>query len=582
MKKLLTLITAGIAGSALLAQTNPNRLLVRDKLGNVRGFLVERIDSIFFAQGNDDVSAKVSSVLPEAKGDTVFLQVTVTRSAGCDAFKLACVPSGTAESLGSDEAVADYVDANGGEYVRQQSSEVRMAIPSFKLSPDTEYTILSVGYDEYGIACGTDTCNFRTPKGDASQPDVEGSIPGEVNQALFVLYPHAQDVEWSQRENYYVAVFSLPATRRASGTKPNRNSAWFDQTGKWYMTENDIVFLQSLPQAVQAAFQASEYAGWRIDDIDIIRRQGAETVYVIEVEGVQDGVQVEMDLYYSEDGVLVRQLVDVEEDYDYGDFIPSQPATGITDFINQRYPGARIIEIDREDGGMTEVEILDGRKCRELLFDKAGQWIHTKTETAYADVPDVVKTTLATSEEYSSYRIDDIDYYETPAKNYYRFELKSLYVEVKVEIDEDGNMEGYDPAKPGQGGQGGSDPGNGGMVAGDKESFIQEKYPGATIREYDYDDDGLIEVEIIHDGHEKDVYFNGAGGWVMTRWEVWQKEVPAAVTNAYGTKYPGYCPDEIEYVETPSGNYYLVELEGSGDSELTLRIDADGNILGTR
>ncbi len=64
-------------------------------------------------------------------------------------------------------------------------------------------------------------------------------------------------------------------------------------------------------------------------------------------------------------------LTDSAPDYDYGDYIPSTPATGIEEYIRTNYPDARITEIDYEHG-MTEVDIIDGRTPRELLFDGSG------------------------------------------------------------------------------------------------------------------------------------------------------------------------------------------------------------------
>ena len=41
-----------------------------------------------------------------------------------------------------------------------------------------------------------------------------------------------------------------------------------------------------LPEAVRTAFAATEYAAapWSVDDVDMLEREGVETVYVIEVE----------------------------------------------------------------------------------------------------------------------------------------------------------------------------------------------------------------------------------------------------------------------------------------------------------
>ena len=116
------------------------------------------------------------------------------------------------------------------------------------------------------------------------------------------------------------------------------------------------------------------------------------------------------------------------------------------------------------------------------------------------------------------------------------------------------------------------------MVDSAIKELIMQKYPGARIVEYDYDD-GMLEVEIIHDRREKSVCFNGAKAWVKTTWNLRSGELPAAVTSAISASgYAAYKIDEAEYVQTPAGDYYIVELE-SGSREIELRIDANGNVL---
>ena len=146
------------------------------------------------------------------------------------------------------------------------------------------------------------------------------------------------------------------------------------------------------------------------------------------MDGRRDGI----DLYYSKDGVLVKKLVDADNDYDYGDYIPAAPVEGVEAFLKANFPNARILDIDREDN-MTEVEILDGQVVRELLFDKASNWLFTKTETVYAALPAVVKQALEAS-EYAGYHVDDVDHYATPEEEYYRLELESVKGDVKVKI----------------------------------------------------------------------------------------------------------------------------------------------------
>ena len=116
------------------------------------------------------------------------------------------------------------------------------------------------------------------------------------------------------------------------------------------------------------------------------------------------------------------------------------------------------------------------------------------------------------------------------------------------------------------------------MVDTTVAEFIASKYPGAQIVEQDYDD-GLLEVEIWHEGREKDVYFNGQNAWVYTEWDIRRAELPQAVTAAIATsQWASYSIDDIEYVQTPTVEYYLVELE-RGKQEVDLRITAEGTIL---
>ncbi len=71
-------------------------------------------------------------------------------------------------------------------------------------------------------------------------------------------YPHATRAEWEFEQGYYVAEFWLNQAEA---------KAWYTPQGVWQMTETDARYAD-LPQAVKNAFERSEYADWRIDDID--------------------------------------------------------------------------------------------------------------------------------------------------------------------------------------------------------------------------------------------------------------------------------------------------------------------------
>lgn len=252
------------------------------------------------------------------------------------------------------------------------------------------------------------------------------NVNAEVKEAFTAKYPGAKDVRWNTRNTYSIAEF------KDNGTNA---SAWFDGAGTWYMTETDIPYA-ALPQTVQTAFKASEYGAWRVDDVDMIEREGAETVYVIEVE--QD--VSEADLYYTPDGVLVKTLFDTDNDDDYEDFIPSQLPEAIRIFLDSRYTGWQLIEIDHEKG-QTEVEIVQERTAREVVFDAAGQWVSTTSDIRRSEVPQAVLQAIAAS-SYSGYEIDDIELVETPAGTWYVVEQEDEINdrEVRLRIDAGGTI----------------------------------------------------------------------------------------------------------------------------------------------
>lgn len=266
-------------------------------------------------------------------------------------------------------------------------------------------------------------CLFQSCDNDDNEP-VPGYVNAVTKAAFDEKYPSAKDVEWETRNDYIIVDFKQDKIEK---------EAWFDNNGGWYMTETDIPFAQ-LPEAVKTAFQQSEYAAWKVDDVDMIERKDAETVYVLEVEQGNNDI----DLYYSPDGILVKTVVDTDADDGYEGFIPSQPSSSVDAYLKEHYPAARIVDIDRENG-MTEVEILDGMVYRELLFDNGGAWVQTKTELRSSALPEAVAAAIRTS-QYASYRIDDVDFIQTPAGEWYLIELESGNREVKLRIDAAGTI----------------------------------------------------------------------------------------------------------------------------------------------
>lgn len=402
---------------------------------------------------------------------------------------------------------------------------------------------------------------------------VPENIPEKVILEFNAKYPNATNVTWSTKDTYAVANFYLASTR-TGGHEPN-NTAWFNMAGHWNMTETEISY-QQLPEAVKTAFEASPYASWRIDnEIDKLQRSdNNETLYIIEVSQKEGNVETEVDLYYTEEGILVKEIVNAEADNDYHEYLPQQPEGNIQTWLDQNFPNVRIVDYDCEQNG-TEVEIIANGLKHEILFDNQQQWVYTKTEYERRDltqIPTSILNHLRTSPYYTSDNaIDDVEKYTTRDNGtYYCFELKTAYDDdVKVYVNETGII-----SRP----QNGSDGGNSNVPVEDElQNFIDQKYPGAIILEKDYDH-GYLEIDILHDGIEKEIKFNGQNQWVRTEWEV--RQLPDAVKNTITAQ--GYTLDDNEfgYVETADSIWYEVEVR-KGRDELKLYISPTGEILRT-
>lgn len=250
------------------------------------------------------------------------------------------------------------------------------------------------------------------------------AVPAELQKAFEAKYPHATQVKWETRGNYYKAEFY-------DGQKA---AAWYTTGGVWQLTETDIP-KSMLPEAVQTAFNQSEYASapWHFDEAKKLDRPGYETVYVMEVEqGNKD-----MDLYYTPAGTLIKAVEDVDGDNDDDDFLPTTSLTEtMKKLLSEKYPNAQIAEVDKVDSGIykgyTEVDIVDGNQVREVLFDAQGQWALTTTDMLYTSVPEPVKQYI--SRTHPGKEIDREAEYVEKADG-------TTYYLIEVEVDNDRDIE---------------------------------------------------------------------------------------------------------------------------------------------
>ena len=110
-------------------------------------------------------------------------------------------------------------------------------------------------------------------------------------------------------------------------------------------------------------------------------------------------------------------------------------------------------------------------------------------------------------------------------------------------------------------------------------SKIEQKYKNAVILEIK-NEDGNIEVEIIHDQKEKDVVFNSLGVWQSTKYDIFKSELSKKIKEVIKkSKYSSYSIDSIEVIETPARLIYEIELDKWFSDDITIYVTFDGEIL---
>ncbi len=255
---------------------------------------------------------------------------------------------------------------------------------------------------------------------DADNDNVK--VPASIETAFNTKYPHARYVEWEAKYDYYVAEFKDDGVEK---------EAWYNVAAEWQMTESEIAY-RDLPTAVKNAYESSEYEdGWRVNDVDMLERNGMETVYVLDAEKTLTDQDV--DLYYNVDGKLLKVEYDDDDEHLPSNTLPAE----IKDYLSTHFSGYSIIDVDYETI-VTEVEILYSNEFKEIVFAANNNWVSTTTEKRVSDLPTAVANYI--NANYPNKRIDDVDYVETTTAEYYEVELDTEPNDTIIKIKADGTL----------------------------------------------------------------------------------------------------------------------------------------------
>ena len=105
-------------------------------------------------------------------------------------------------------------------------------------------------------------------------------------------------------------------------------------------------------------------------------------------------------------------------------------------------------------------------------------------------------------------------------------------------------------------------------VPSNVENAFEQKVSNAKDVEWDYDSvEKMWEVEYEIDKADFEAEFDENGNWLETEKEINYSELPTAVMESLKSNYPHCEIEEVDYVETPEGKFYEVEIELEKDGK---------------
>ncbi len=137
---------------------NPNRLLLNDINGAYKGYVIDYVKNVTFAYVEGDVLAKLN--VKEVTDEYIMLAVTKTPS--CMSYKIDILPTVIAKQY-DDLTMIKYVEGQGSKVATYWEDFTDAKLTGVELNSDTDYTIVTVGIDGYGIAAGVDRAEIHTP-----------------------------------------------------------------------------------------------------------------------------------------------------------------------------------------------------------------------------------------------------------------------------------------------------------------------------------------------------------------------------------------------------------------------------------
>lgn len=191
MKKLSIFLASLMCAIPAFSQTAeaPNRLFLKNTIGNTSGYVLDRVDEISFGKVDGEVKAEV-------KIDSVgfdCLKLQVKRTAACSGFKINVMPALIANQY-DDLSVITVINRSNPQVYYEDFTSANMT--GLELEQATDYVLVTVGVDNYGVDDGVVRVPFTTPKATlVGDPQVTAEIVDRQLTSFKVKFTPNDDVD---------------------------------------------------------------------------------------------------------------------------------------------------------------------------------------------------------------------------------------------------------------------------------------------------------------------------------------------------------------------------------------------------
>ncbi|MEG2370799.1 MAG: hypothetical protein RSB23_06515 [Alistipes sp.] len=277
-------------------------------------------------------------------------------------------------------------------------------------------------------------------------------IASNRERVLLNKYPNASAIIWGKSKNgkYDIATFTLSKGRAAAGAA-DQVTAWFGQgSDDIRLVDQEITFAE-LPTEVQTKFNETrsiynkelygDKAFWTADDVYKLERDGVVS-YKIEADGVK--VDVEMDLYFDVQGILLKEVQDTEESNDDEEETPLEIPENVAAWITTNHPNAEILDYDVETENGVRIHELDLKEqniIMEVRLTETATGFTVDIEKNFPNVDALPQDILAKLKEVIAKQttfvigdIEDIEMVNIDEAEVYTFEFEKDDVEAELEI----------------------------------------------------------------------------------------------------------------------------------------------------